>query len=61
MKRHNIALLVANINDGYSKALADPKSWAYSCQDCEVCLSKCPQQIRIPNQLARIVETLRKK
>lgn len=47
--------------DGYSKALADPKSWAYSCQDCEVCLSKCPQQIRIPNQLARIVETLRKK
>ena len=47
--------------EGYRKALADPKSWAYSCQDCEVCLSKCPQQIRIPNQMARIVETLRRR
>ena len=36
------------------------KTWAHSCQDCEECLSKCPQQIRIPNQMARIVETLRK-
>ena len=45
--------------DGYQKALGDQKAWAYQCQDCEVCLSKCPQQIRIPNQLARIVETLR--
>ena len=47
--------------EGYRKALANPKSWAYSCQDCEVCLSKCPQQIRIPNQMARIVETLRRR
>ena len=46
--------------EGYQKALADEKTWAYKCQDCEECLSKCPQQIRIPNQLARIVETLRK-
>ena len=46
--------------EGYQKALADRKTWAHSCQDCEECLSKCPQQIRIPNQLARIVETLRK-
>ena len=46
--------------EGYRKALADQKSWALSCQDCEECLSKCPQQIRIPNQMARIVETLRK-
>ena len=45
--------------DGYKKALGDQKKWAYSCQDCEECLSKCPQQIRIPNQMARIVETLR--
>ena len=45
--------------DGYQKALADQKKWAYQCQDCEECLSKCPQQIRIPNQMARIVETLR--
>ena len=47
--------------DGYSKALADTKAWAHNCQDCEACLPKCPQQIRIPNQLARIVETLGKK
>ena len=47
--------------DGYRKALTDEKTWASRCQDCEVCLSKCPQQIRIPNQLARIVETLRKQ
>ena len=45
--------------DGYQKALADQKQWAYQCQDCEECLPKCPQQIRIPNQMARIVETLR--
>ena len=47
--------------DGYKKALPDDKKWASRCQDCEVCLSKCPQQIRIPNQMARIVETLRKR
>ncbi|MBP5388480.1 MAG: aldo/keto reductase [Prevotella sp.] len=45
--------------DGYSKALPDQKTWAHRCEDCEACLSKCPQQIRIPNQMARIVETLR--
>ena len=45
--------------EGYKKALPEEKNWAYACQDCEECLSKCPQQIRIPNQLARIVETLR--
>ena len=44
---------------GYEKALPDQKAWPYQCQDCEVCLSKCPQQIRIPNQLSRIVETMR--
>ena len=47
--------------DGYHKALPDEKTWASQCQDCEVCLSKCPQQIRIPNQMARIVETLRRR
>ncbi len=47
--------------DGYRTALPDSKSWASQCQDCEVCLSKCPQQIRIPNQMARIVETLRQR
>ena len=46
---------------GYKKALPDENTWAKKCQDCEVCLSKCPQQIRIPNQMARIVELLRKR
>ncbi|MBQ8463998.1 MAG: aldo/keto reductase [Prevotella sp.] len=46
--------------DGYQQALPDRQAWAYQCQDCEECLPKCPQQIRIPNQMARIVETLRK-
>ena len=31
-----------------------------SCIGCNACLSKCPQQIRIPNQMSRIVELLRK-
>ena len=35
-------------------------SRANQCVDCEACLSKCPQQIRIPNQMGRIVEILRK-
>ena len=46
---------------GYKKALPDAATWASKCRDCEVCLSKCPQQIRIPNQMARIVETIGKK
>ena len=45
--------------DGYHKRFPDEKTWAHSCQDCEACLPKCPQQIRIPNQMSRIVETLR--
>ena len=47
--------------EGYKAALPDREGWAISCEDCEECLPKCPQQIRIPNQMARIVETLRKK
>ena len=47
--------------EGYRKALPDEDKWATRCQDCGECLSKCPQQIRIPNQMARIVETLRKR
>ena len=47
--------------EGYRIALPDEKTWANRCQDCEECLSKCPQQIRIPNQMARLVETLRKR
>ena len=45
--------------EGYRKALPEAEKWARACQDCEECLSKCPQQIRIPNQLSRIVQTLR--
>lgn len=47
--------------DGLRKALPDNATWANQCADCEECLKKCPQQIRIPNQMARIVETLRKR
>ena len=44
---------------GYRQALpADAR--ANQCVDCEACLSKCPQQIRIPNQMSRIVQTTRK-
>lgn len=45
--------------DGLRQALPDASTWATQCVDCENCLKKCPQQIRIPNQMARIVETLR--
>lgn len=34
---------------------------ANQCVDCENCLSKCPQQIRIPNQLARINQLMRRR
>ena len=47
--------------EGYREALPESTAWARACQDCEECLSKCPQQIRIPNQLSRIVQTLRVK
>ena len=47
--------------EGLRKALPDVAKWANQCTDCEACLPKCPQQIRIPNQMARIVETLRRK
>jgi len=47
--------------DGLKVALPDAATWANQCTDCEACLKKCPQQIRIPNQMARIVETLRRR
>jgi hypothetical protein len=47
--------------DGLLKALPDKSHWANQCTDCEACLPKCPQQIRIPNQMARIVETLSRR
>ena len=39
----------------------DKKQWATKCTDCEACLPKCPQHIRIPNQMGRIAEILRKR
>ncbi len=44
----------------YNKALSAKKR-ASQCVDCEACLSKCPQQIRIPNQMSRIVSLLKHK
>lgn len=41
--------------DGFRRAIPELKR-ASQCQDCEACLPKCPQQIRIPNQMARLVE-----
>ena len=48
---------LSTFQKGYKKALSK-KEWADKCMDCEVCLKKCPQQIRIPNQMARIVELI---
>ena len=47
--------------EGLRRTLPDTGKWARSCTDCEECLSKCPQTIRIPNQMSRIVEILRKR
>ena len=44
----------------YRKALP-AEARANQCVDCEACLPKCPQQIRIPNQMSRIVEAMRRK
>lgn len=44
--------------DGYKKALPNEKNWATTCIGCEACIPKCPQQIRIPNQMDRIIELL---
>ena len=38
-----------------------PEQRANQCVDCEACLAKCPQQIRIPNQMARITQLLRQR
>ena len=44
----------------YRQAIIAEKR-ANQCIDCEACLSKCPQQIRIPNQMSRIVGLLRRR
>ena len=50
--------------DAFIKAYRDAipaEKRATTCIDCGQCLSKCPQQIRIPNQMSRIVELTRKR
>ncbi|MBP3254219.1 MAG: aldo/keto reductase [Bacteroidales bacterium] len=47
----------AEFKDGFHKALTTQED-ASRCRDCGVCLAKCPQKIRIPNQLQRIKEIL---
>ena len=49
-----------NFAEAYRNAIP-MNARASKCVDCEACLSKCPQQIRIPNQMSRIVGLLRKK
>ncbi|MBQ7472080.1 MAG: aldo/keto reductase [Prevotella sp.] len=51
---------LSTFQKGYKKTLSK-KAWADKCMDCEVCLKKCPQQIRIPNQMTRIVELINEK
>ncbi len=46
--------------DNYNQAIA-AEARANQCIDCEACLPKCPQQIRIPNQMGRIVQLLRNR
>ena len=46
--------------EAYRQAIPELKR-ATACQDCGECLSKCPQQIRIPNQMTRLVELTRKR
>jgi hypothetical protein len=48
------------VNKMFQKGL-NKEQWATKCTDCEACLPKCPQHIRIPNQMGRIAEILRKR
>ena len=50
----------AKIIADYEKAIPS-EARANHCIDCEACLSKCPQQIRIPNQMARLTQLMRNR
>ncbi len=56
----NYSARLADFVKGYKDTLKESE-WATQCQDCEQCLPKCPQSIRIPNQMARIVELISNK
>ena len=50
--------------DAFIKAYRDAipaEKRATTCVDCGQCLPKCPQSIRIPNQMSRLVELARKR
>lgn len=54
----------AQRKDAFIKAYRDAipaEKRATTCVDCGQCLPKCPQSIRIPNQMSRIVELARKR
>lgn len=54
--QERIDKVAALFSDGLKK-----KQWATKCTDCEACIPKCPQQIRIPSRMTRIVEILQKR
>lgn len=54
-KSNDYQAQLADFVNGYKKTFKESE-WASQCMDCEACLPKCPQQIRIPNQMSRIVE-----
>ena len=43
----------------YNKSLQETEK-AYNCTKCNVCVSKCPQRIRIPDQLQTIADLVKK-
>ena len=45
--------------NGYHEAL-NPENLATQCRSCRACLPKCPQHIRIPQQLHRLSTMIRK-
>jgi len=49
---------LSDLYNDFKKGIKE-EQWAFSCADCGECLPKCPQKIRIPNQMQRIVELLR--
>ena len=55
----NFAERQTRFANAYRKAIP-AEARATQCVDCEACLKKCPQQIRIPNQMSRIASLLKK-
>ena len=48
------------LRDSFKKKLKS-EELATKCMECGQCLPKCPQSIRIPNQMMRIVELIGEK